>query len=137
MKNEFNLFQLLTPKVSTFYLKEGSTIRQALEKFTFHKFSAIPIIKENGEYYSTISEGDILRFIVANNNFDVSLAESTIIDDVEKYRPYVAIEIDATFDEMYALSLSQNFIPVVDDRNMFIGIVKRRDVFLYLKSMCK
>ncbi|NLB48823.1 MAG: CBS domain-containing protein, partial [Erysipelotrichia bacterium] len=44
--------------------------------------------------------------------------------------------IDATFDEMYELSLLQNFIPVVDDRKMFIGIVKRRDVFLYLKSLC-
>ncbi|NLE03591.1 MAG: CBS domain-containing protein [Crenarchaeota archaeon] len=136
MKNEFNLFQVLTPKVSTFYIKEGSTIRQAIEKFAFHKFSAIPIIKDNGEYLTSISEGDVLRYIASVNNFDISLSEVTPVEDIEKYRPYLAIGIDATFDELYALSLTQNFIPIVDDRNMFIGIVKRRDVFVYLKMQC-
>ncbi|NLB48959.1 MAG: CBS domain-containing protein, partial [Erysipelotrichia bacterium] len=101
MKNEFNLLHLLTPKVSTFFIKEDSTIRQALEKFAFHKFSVVPIIKENGEYCSTISEGDLLRYIMGTNNFAISLAESTKIEEVERHRPYDAIGIDATFDEMY------------------------------------
>ena len=30
--------------------------------------------------------------------------------------------------EIVKLSLEQNFIPIVDDRNVFIGIIKRKTI---------
>ena len=63
MNMNYNILNMLTPKMKTFYLDEDSTIRQALEKFDYYKFSVVPLINQKGEFISTISEGDILRFI--------------------------------------------------------------------------
>ena len=37
----------------------------------------------------------------------------------------------ADMDELLQLAMSQNFVPVVDDRGMFIGIVTRQDIMRY------
>lgn len=127
--------ELLTPKSMTFYLDSKATIRQALEKFDFHKFSVVSIIDKKGRFVSTISEGDILRYIKNECHFDIDMAESTTIDKVMRYRPYRAINISAPQEEVFSLSLSQNFVPVVDDRGIFIGIVTRSSILkLYLDT---
>lgn len=125
---KYNVLSFLTPKMNTFYIEADSTIRQALEKFDYYKFSVVPLIGKNGEFVSTISEGDILRFIKNDNNFDISKAESTKISEVKKYRPYKALPISTEMNEIVKLSLEQNFIPIVDDRNIYIGIIKRKTI---------
>ena len=129
---KMNIFNYLTLKADTFYLDYKCTIRQALEKLDYYKFTIIPLIDKNGRYVSTISVGDILRFIKNNCNFDLSLAENITLNKVEKYRPYKHLTISSKLTEVYNLSLEQNFIPIVDDRNMFIGIIKRKDVIKYI-----
>ncbi len=121
----------LTPKDSTYYLDSNSTIRQALEKFDYHKFSIVPLIDEEGHFISTISEGDILRFVKNNCNFDIELAENVRIDELEKYRPYKYLDITCSPKDVFDLLLDQNFIPMVDGRGMFIGIIKRKEVLTY------
>lgn len=127
-----NILNFLTPKQQTFYLESDSTIRQVLEKFDVHKFSVVPIIDENGVYVTTISEGDILRFIKNICNFNQSLSEKIKINSIEIYRPYKSLYINASMEEVIKLSLDQNFIPLVDDRGVFIGIIKRKEVIEYL-----
>ena len=127
-----SILNFLIPKQQTFYLEADSTIRQVLEKFDAHKFSVVPLIDENGVYVTTISEGDILRFIKNICNFNQSLAEMVKIDNIEIYRPYKTLPITASMEEVINLSLEQNFIPLVDDRNVFIGIIKRKEVIKYL-----
>ena len=55
-------------------------------------------------------------------------AESIKIEKVERYRPYKSLGINSSFDEIVKLSLQQNFIPIVDDRNVYIGIIKRSSI---------
>ena len=132
MEEGFNLLRLCTLKNATFYLSDKSTVRQALEKFAYHKFSVVPILDDEGHFVSTLSEGDLLRFVAIKNDFNKKKCENVTIMEIERYRPYNAVTIDATFDELYAFGLSQNFVPVVDDRNIFVGLVKRKDIFVYL-----
>ena len=127
-----NIFNYLTPKSETYYLDSKCTIRQALEKFDFHKFSVVPLLDECGHFISTLFSGDLLRYIKNDKDFDVSEAEDMTIDKIEKYRPYKYLKSGASLNEIYLLSLEQNFIPVVDDRNMYIGIIKRKDVLQYI-----
>ncbi len=127
-----NLFALLTPKAETFYLDAKSTIRQALEKFDAYKFSVVPLVAKDGQFVSTLSEGDLLRFIKNDCDFDVRAAENVLVSKIDKYRPYKAADLNAPFEDLVRLALQQNFVPVVDDRNMFIGIVKRKAVLNYL-----
>ena len=123
-----SIISLLTPKKLTFYLDENSTIRQALEKFDVHKFSVVPIINKEGKYCGTLSEGDILRFIKNVANFNMKIAENVLIKDIDHYRPYQALRIDALILEVFTLSLEQNFIPIIDDNDTYIGIIKRKEV---------
>ena len=130
-----NIFSILTPKSQTEFIEFDSTIRQALETFDFHKFSVVPLIDDEGKYVSTLSEGDILRYIKNECNFNIEVAENVKINTIEKYRTYKAITIDSDMDEVLQLSMNQNFIPIVDDRGMYIGIIKRKDIIeLYIKE---
>ena len=70
----------------------------------------------------------------AFEGFFRSINES-IRKDIEKYRSYSAVKVDASFDEIYEASLNQNFIPIIDDRNVFIGLIKRKEVMMYIKKM--
>lgn len=126
------ILDFLTPKSKTFYIEGDPTIRQVVEKFDAHKFSVVAILDENGRFISTISEGDILRYIKNIKNFNLMIAESVRISDVERYRPYKALSINTSLDEVIKLSLEQNFIPIVDDRNIYIGIIKRKTIIDYL-----
>ena len=132
-----SIIQLITPKKVTYYILDTSTIRQALEKFDAHKFSVVPLLDKDGRYTGTLSEGDILRYIKNNSNFDISVAENVLVKDIEHYRPYKSLKIDATIEEVYALALDQNFVPLVDDRDFYIGIIKRKDVLIHLENMNK
>lgn len=129
-----SIILLLTPKKITFFLSDTSTVRQALEKFDAHKFSVVPLVDEQGKYVGTLSEGDILRFIKNQPNFSTVLAENVLVKDIDHYRPYRAVTIDALMSEVFALSLEQNFIPVVDDKDTYIGIIKRKEVIKYLSE---
>ncbi|MBR7081422.1 MAG: CBS domain-containing protein [Oscillospiraceae bacterium] len=127
-----NLFNYFTPKADTFYLQSDATIRQAIEKFDYHKFSVVPLIDKDGFYVSTISEGDILRYIKNEANFDINYAESVSLEEIERYRSYSACKSDASLTDIMQLALQQNFVPIVDDRGMYIGIIKRKTILNHL-----
>ncbi len=127
-----NLLNFLTPKFNTFYLEDDVTIRQVIEKIDVHKFSVVPLLDSNGQFVSTISEGDILRFIKNNCNFDLEMAEKTKVKTIATYRPYKALSIYEPLEQVIHLSLEQNFVPIVDDRGVYIGIIKRKTIIDYL-----
>ena len=126
------IMDFFTPKMDTFFLYDDSSIRQALEKFDYHKFTVVPVIYEDGRFAFSISEGDILRYIKDQTSFDLSKAENTKISEIKRYRSYNPININTKLDDIFALSMEQNFIPVVDDRGVYIGLVKRKTIIKYL-----
>ncbi len=123
---------MFVPKKGTYYLETGTTVRNAIEKFRAHKFSVVPIIDQEGRFIRTMSEGDLLRFITNQNQYSAREAENVLIDEVESYRPYKSLRIDTSIFEVLTLSLEQNFIPLIDDRGFYIGIIKRKEVLEYL-----
>lgn len=129
-----NIFGFLTIKSEISCLYSDSTVRQALEKMDSHKYSVIPMIDKDGKYAGTVSEGDLLRFIKNDCDFDINKGEDEIIEKIEKHRSYKALDISSSIEELLDLSMDQNFIPIVDDRNVFIGIVKRKTILNYFKK---
>lgn len=126
-----NILTFLTPKINTHYISSNSTIRQTLEKFDVHKFTVVPLIDEEGYFISTISQGDILSYIKNTCDFNITIAESEYIKNIDRYRPYKALPISTPLKEIIELSLEQNFIPIVDDRGVYIGIIKRKTIIEY------
>ena len=129
-----SLISLITPKKQTAFMSNDSTVRQALERFDVHKFTIIPLVDSEGHYCGTLSEGDLLRFMKNEVDFDIKKAEHVKVSDIEHHRSYQALGVEALLAEVFALSLEQNFIPLIDDNNIYIGIIKRREIIKYLSK---
>lgn len=126
-----NILFFLKPKESVVYLKEDFTLRQAMEKMEIYRFSAIPVITNDGKYLGTLSEGDILWHFKHLGEFDLKESEKTLIKDITHYKDNKPIHINQDMSDLINISKQENFIPVIDDREMFIGIITRQDILNY------
>lgn len=129
-----NILRFLTPKAEVEYIDIESTVRQGLEKMKYHGYAAIPVIDENGYYKGTVTEGDFLWALYNNNNPDLKRLEKTELKSIIRH-DYQPIKASASIDEILSKAYSQNFVPVVDDRGVFIGIIKRREIIRYLAGV--
>ena len=130
-----NILFFLKPKSETEYIYTDESLRQVLEKMEYHRFSAVPMIdRETGEYVGTITEGDLL--IEIKNRFDLSLkdAEDIKTTDIPRRRDNKPVDADANMEDLFQTVMNQNFVPVIDDKRHYIGIITRKDVIGYLIS---
>lgn len=127
-----NIMRFLTPKSNVSYLDSGATVRNGFEKMTYHKYRAIPVVSQDGIYVGTVTEGDILRALIGERNGDMRENEKKYIRDVVRTDWNPAVSITCTVEQLFNRVSEQNFVPVVDDRGVFIGIVTRKAVLTFL-----
>ena len=127
-----NIAYFLLPKSRIAYLYDDFTFRQGLEKMRNRGYTAIPVITRDGRYVGTVSEGDFLwRLLSDGTDLTMKKAESLRVCDIIGNK-YPAVRITVTMDALLESAMNQNFIPVVDDLDKFIGIVTRRAIIGYL-----
>ena len=129
-----SIMSIFTPKKMTAFLNENATVRQAIELFDVHKYSVIPLVDNDGRFVGTLSEGDLLCFLKNKVKYDIKASEKVSVKDMERYRQYHSLEVSSMWSEFFVLSLDQNFIPVTDDKGIYIGIVKRREIIKFLSD---
>lgn len=130
-----NILFFLTPKSEVAYLYDTDSLRQALKKMESHRYSAIPIIaSDSGRYVGTLTEGDLLWNIKDNENLSLQSAEKLSVMQIKRNRDNEPVEADADMEDLINKAVNQNFVPVVDGDQCFIGIIKRKDIILYLSS---
>ena len=97
-------------------------------------FSAVPVISRSGKYVGTLTASDILGCI--KENFDLSIKKSASfpVRNIRRTRDNKAVSISANMEDMLDIILEQNFVPVVDDENNFIGIITRREVIKWMSK---
>jgi len=127
-----NVLFFLTPKNDVAYIDSDVTLRQALEKLEANGYTALPIVTKRGKYIGSITEGDLLWYIKDHANLTLFDAEDVPLSNVERKRNNQAVSINAKMEDLWEKVLSQNFVPVIDDEETFIGIVTRRDVMMQL-----
>lgn len=130
---KINCLLLLTPKTELACLCDDMSLRQALEKIRAHGYMAIPVITKNGEYVGTITEGDLLWKIV-DKGIDLEALNKINIKDIIRKDYTPAVKVDANPEELINMITGQNFVPVVDDRNILMGIVTRKKVLQALTN---
>ena len=123
-----NVLFFLTPKAMCCYLYDDYTMRQALEKMEGSGFAALPILNRRGEYRGTLTEGDLLWGIKNMCYMDMRQAEARKIMEVDRRKDYLPVRVTTSMHDLVERSASQNFVPVVDDKNAFIGIITRRAI---------
>ena len=129
-----NIIKIMTPKALTVFLHTGDTVRQGLELLRQHGYTAIPVLNDQGEYLGSITEGDFLRHILAVGTTDRKAHEKYRIGGLLRPDFCPPLGIRATPDQVAQALLRQNFIPIVDDRNCFCGIVTRRSFMAFKTS---
>lgn len=130
-----NVPMLLSPKSEVRYLYNTYTLRQGIEVMKAHGYTALPVIDSEGKYVGSVNEGDFLWYIVGkpDEKSIMRLCESKRIGDILRADFSPAVNINTDIDSLIESAMHQNFVPVVDDRGTFIGIVTRRTLIRELK----
>ena len=129
-----NILFFLTPKAMCAFLHDDYTVRQALEKMEFAGYAALPILNRQGEYVGTLTEGDLLWALKNMCAMDMKQAEARKIMDISRRKDNVPVTVTTSMQELVERASYQNFVPVVDDKNAFIGIVTRRAIIKYCQQ---
>ena len=132
-----NILFFLTPKASCEVLYDDESIREALERMELSGFAALPIIrKEDGVYRGTLTDGDVLWALKNQCNLDIKEAQLHSIMEIAHRKDYLPVSVSTDMNDLLQKALDQNFVPVVDDRGSFIGIVTRKTILAqYIASI--
>lgn len=132
-----NIAFFLTPKNEVIYEYLDATMRQVIERMEHHGYTAIPLIDKEGKYVGTLTEGDILWKLKSTPDLSFKNSESVKVYEIPKRIKHKSVSINADVESLISLSTTQNFVPVVDDDGIFIGIIKRSDIINYCFNQLK
>jgi len=98
--------------------------------------AAVPVLDAGGGYVGTLTEGDILWHLLDGGSTGLRRGDiaaqpglaDVLVCSVPQRTTNYAVHIDAEIETLVARALHQNFVPVVDDREAFIGIVRRQHI---------
>lgn len=121
----------LVPKLEVVHLSPDATMRQALEKMEFHRYTAVPLVDDEGRYVGTLTEGDLLWKLKNTPGLDFSQTHRISLRDVPRRVNNQPVHIEAEMESLVSLAAVQNFVPVIDDQGIFIGIIRRREIIEY------
>jgi len=132
-----NILFFLTPKGEVRYLESDVSVSRAIDIMMECRYSAIPIIDKEGTYIGTITEGDLFLYYKESIKRGEDLLSVNILDVPRRLdnRPVLA---DTNMEDLLDGAMNQNFVPVIDDRKFFIGIITRKEIIKFLyENYCK
>ena len=132
-----NLLFFLTPKAICSYLYDDFTLRQALEKMENSGYAALPILSRSGQYRGTLTEGDLLWGVKRLCANDLRCAEEHNIMEIAHRKDNEPVPVTVDMRSLLEKAADQNFVPVIDDKQDFIGIVTRRAIMRYWLERCQ
>ena len=132
-----NILFFLKPKAEVALVYDYHTLRQAMEIMEYHKYSSIPMINREGKYVGTITEGDLLWGLKKLNILNLKEAEDIAITKIARRADYRPVSADSNMEDLMEKAMDQNFVPVIDDQENFIGIITRKDIIGYCYEKIK
>lgn len=134
---KMNILFFLKPKAEVAFVYDYHTLRQAMEIMEYHKYSSIPMINREGKYIGTITEGDLLWGLKKLNILNLKGAEDIAITKIARRADYRPVSADSNMEDLMEKAMDQNFVPVIDDQQNFIGIITRKDIIGYCYEKIK
>ena len=126
-----NILFFLTPKAMCSYVDAGATLRQAMERMEKSGFSALPVLESDGSYAGVLTEGDLLWALKGMCATDIRQTETHYIRELTPRRVIHPVKVDTRVEDLISVAAEQNFVPVIDDKGDFIGIVTRSRILRY------
>ena len=106
-------------------------MRQALERMEYHLKASVPLINDEGKYVGILTEGDLLWKIKNTPGLTFMNTENIHLDEIERHTQNNPVSVNTQMENLITRVAEQNFIPVVDDNGIFIGIVRRSELIRY------
>lgn len=108
-------------------VKPDMKVYEAVELLTRYKISGAPIVDQNDNVISIISEGDLLR-LAATEGLETTIAHC--LPKLPSIQQLITLKKDQLFADAYKLFLKHSLhrIAVVDGNGRLNGIVSRADV---------
>ncbi len=132
-----NILFFLTPKTDVVSLMDTDSVYTVLETLKKYRYASVPILNEAGNYVGTVKEGDLLWYIDSMKKYDLESLKEINIMEVPRRSNNDTAKIDTNVEDLLGVLINQNFVPVIDDAGIFIGIVKRREVISYTYDLLK
>lgn len=126
-----NIAFFLTPKSEVVYENIDANMRQVIERMERHGYTAVPMIDKEGRYVGTLTEGDLLWKLKNTPELNFQNVNTVKLKDIPRRVRHKSVCISANIESLISLAISQNFVPVIDDNGIFIGIIKRSDIINY------
>ena len=131
-----NVAFLLKPKSEVFYLQDSMPLPMALNEMRRSGYTSVPVIDREGHYVGAVSEGDFLSALAQTDGAHLRLtsaeeAEKKRLREILRPNRTPSARIDEPAETLVSRTAGQNYVPIVDDRGVFIGIVTRRNVIRY------
>jgi CBS domain-containing protein len=65
---------------------------------------------------------------------DMRQAEARRIMEIDRKKDNIPVRVTTSMQDLVERAVAQNFVPVVDDKDAFIGIVTRRSIIKYCQQ---
>jgi CBS domain-containing protein len=127
-----NILSFMKPVHEVILLYSDESLKIALDRMTKHRFTSIPIVDRENHYVGTLTEGDILQYVIHNQQcFDGDGMSKVLVKDIKRLRDYETVGVNATLTLLLSVAKNENFVPVLDQNEKFIGIVTRKSLIEY------
>lgn len=129
-----NILFFLTPKSNVSYVYNDNTIGEALDAIRQSGYTSLPVITRSGKYIGTVTEGDFLwNYIDDFRNVPPEESQKFPLARLKRRFQNAAVNVNADLNDLLNSVYAQNFVPIIDDRGIFIGIVTRQEI---MKHYC-
>lgn len=129
-----NILFFLTPKAACAHLCSDESVREALQRMELSGYTALPILNSDGTYCGTLTESDLLWGLKNQCGMDLKAAEQKNIMELPRRRDNLPVHVGTQIQDLLDRATAQNFVPVVDDRGSFIGIVTRKSILQFYRT---
>ena len=126
-----NILFFLTPKNDVAFIYSDANLREAIDLMEAHGYSALPILTKQGRYAGTLTEGDLLWASKDLCRMDLKQTEEHGIMEIKHRRDNAPVAVTTDIEDLLTKAVDQNFVPVIDDKGSFIGIITRRAIMRY------
>lgn len=106
-----NILFYLVPKSEVMYLYDDYSLRQAMEKMEYHKYSAVPIINRAGNYVGTLTEGDILWELKDRKLSNLHEAEEIMLRHTNRKRDNEPVNVNCNIEDLVMTSMNSELCP--------------------------
>ncbi|MGC5324440.1 CBS domain-containing protein [Brevibacillus sp. SYSU BS000544] len=116
-------------------VRPNDTITYALQIMKDKNLNSLPVVDQDGSFYGTVSKSSIFE-LLEDGKFVGDFAAFVnlpLAEGVDHQIP--RLTIDHLYEDLLPVIVRYPFVPIVDESEQFLGIIKRKDIELILESV--